>query len=403
MSTNYHLDGSYGCEEDDGLQLPIIKEKGQLPKFDSPSTSKNHESLGYLPPLSSKHQHNSSSFSAVQKTSVAMIIPESSVVVGIKGLSSSQQPKEMREWKEQLLVLSPSKREKTQSLNEMEEEEIAPFDIQKTKVEWENDIARHILSLYATTSAVKNIREANSLLDFVGERQQRQQPSRARNRTKNGGGMEVEEEQEEYEMEEFDKMNITTELPSFSQEKRKKTKKQQQLTIVETEEEEEEEEEGIEAENNNRGEEKPASKEKAKVKKRKTKKKLLSSSISKSRSLPHITTQEEQNLKNKQFIDSVLAKIESTVSLKNEKDKYRITNTIRTRDGKEIVVRGSPKCFPIWFISSGDVFVDWTALPGMLILMCVYMSSLLLLLPLPSARAPAPAPSSSLSFFSCLL
>jgi hypothetical protein len=363
MSTNLNVDENDGYEMDGGLQLPVIqKEKVQLSMFDNGSTPKNCESLSSLPPISSKYQSHAPS-SSVQKTSVEIIIPEASVIVGIKGLSSSQQPKEMREWKEQQLLFSPAKREKTFRIDE---DEIVPFDIQKTKVEWENDIARHILSLYATTSAVKNIKEANSLLDFVGERQ----PSKTSNRGKNGRNMETEEQQEEcgVEIEEFDQMNVTTQKPSFSLEKGKKTRKRQEA-IVETTEEKEEEEGGIGRQNFSlEGEEDQLHERhvegKTKTKKRKTKKKLLSSSISKSKSLPHITTQEEQNLKNKQFIDSVLAKIESTVSLKNEKDKYRITNTIKTRDGKEIVVRGSPKCFPIWFISSGDVFVDWTALPG---------------------------------------
>jgi tetratricopeptide (TPR) repeat protein len=47
-----------------------------------------------------------------------------------------------------------------------------------------------------------------------------------------------------------------------------------------------------------------------------------------------------------------------------KKDSYRISNTIKMKDGREIVLRGSPRCFPIWFCSSGDVFADWTALPG---------------------------------------
>ena len=41
-----------------------------------------------------------------------------------------------------------------------------------------------------------------------------------------------------------------------------------------------------------------------------------------------------------------------------------VTNTITLKDGSEIVVRGTPRCFPIWFVSTGDVYADWTVLPG---------------------------------------
>ena len=72
----------------------------------------------------------------------------------------------------------------------------------------------------------------------------------------------------------------------------------------------------------------------------------------------------EQAQQNKALIQDVLQKIEKQMNISRIKDKYRVTNIIRTRFGQEIVVRGSPKCFPIWFVSNGDVYANWTSLPG---------------------------------------
>lgn len=64
------------------------------------------------------------------------------------------------------------------------------------------------------------------------------------------------------------------------------------------------------------------------------------------------------------LIDEILSKIDNYADLSSEKNVYRVTNTIRTRDGTEIVVRGTPRCFPIWFTATGDVYANWTKLPG---------------------------------------
>jgi hypothetical protein len=43
--------------------------------------------------------------------------------------------------------------------------------------------------------------------------------------------------------------------------------------------------------------------------------------------------------------------------------KYRTCTMVHTAEG-EVPVRGSPRVFPIWFVSSGDVYNDWSLLPN---------------------------------------
>eukprot|EP01036_Dinobryon_divergens_P031285 gene31285-40655_t len=45
-------------------------------------------------------------------------------------------------------------------------------------------------------------------------------------------------------------------------------------------------------------------------------------------------------------------------------NKYRTNTVIKSKTGEDIIVRGQPKCYPIWFVSSGEVYSDWSGLPG---------------------------------------
>lgn len=46
-------------------------------------------------------------------------------------------------------------------------------------------------------------------------------------------------------------------------------------------------------------------------------------------------------------------------------DKTRkCTKIINKNTGEEVLIRSSSKCHPIWFVSSGEVYSDWTELPG---------------------------------------
>ncbi len=44
--------------------------------------------------------------------------------------------------------------------------------------------------------------------------------------------------------------------------------------------------------------------------------------------------------------------------------KFRSCHVITTRTGEQVALRGSPKVAPIWFVANGDIFSDWSFLPG---------------------------------------
>lgn len=44
--------------------------------------------------------------------------------------------------------------------------------------------------------------------------------------------------------------------------------------------------------------------------------------------------------------------------------KFRSCHVITTKAGEQVALRGSPKVAPIWFVANGDIFSDWSFLPG---------------------------------------
>ena len=44
--------------------------------------------------------------------------------------------------------------------------------------------------------------------------------------------------------------------------------------------------------------------------------------------------------------------------------KFRTVTLVTDPDGQEVALRGSPRCYPIWFTSTGDVYTVWSRLPG---------------------------------------
>lgn len=44
--------------------------------------------------------------------------------------------------------------------------------------------------------------------------------------------------------------------------------------------------------------------------------------------------------------------------------KFRTVTLVTNPAGEEVALRGSPRCFPIWFTSTGDVYAVWSRLPG---------------------------------------
>lgn len=154
-----------------------------------------------------------------------------------------------------------------------------------TKLEWENQIARHILSMFATTKLTTNKTESKSLLDFVD----RVEPNQS---------------------------HLLHTKPA----KPKQTVSRNEVNKSD----------------------KP-------IKKLKKKKRLVSS-----QSTSNYTASNQADL---EYVDHVLRKLdeERRSSTADPSDKYRISNTIKTKDGKEIVVRGTPRCYPIWYVSTGTI------------------------------------------------
>eukprot|EP01031_Cornospumella_fuschlensis_P029422 gene29422-35514_t len=262
-----------------------------------------HDSVTSLPSLS-HGRHPSSAPSSNSQYRSKPIIPETGVNVqtSLQGEST------------------PLPSEWTQKQLEMAEE------VKRTKVQWENEIARHILSLYASTTALRNLKESNSLLDFVGEKVNKHQQENT----------------------------IKTSVPSFSQQH------------GDTMEDVEEGEYGYEDDaGHHDGAEvdKAAAAAKDGLKKKKRKKKKKKKKIVEEDSTPNLSVSHSR-LQKQSLVDEILGKINNYANISNQKDEYRVTNTIVARNGQIITVRGSPRCYPIWFTSTGDVYADWTRLPG---------------------------------------
>jgi hypothetical protein len=333
----YYEDETLSSQQPKSQMFPPISQKSHT------SHQSLHVSYSNSPSRGQTHYQQNSE----------LIIPESGVVVGTRNLtqkttnttSSSQGLNNIEEWKQQEFILSGP-------------------DVEKTKLGWENDIARHILSLYATTHALKNLKDSNSLLDFVGEKPKggTLQSQASLLSTRNDDDLEFNDNDE--------KMFIDTKTPQFKEVK--KTRKpvmaikgnaenaQYHQTIQEGENEHDEYENF-----ENTKQEREQKPKKKKLKKLKKSKSGTSSSSQQDQShLSHLVDQAEQRQKNQEFINNIIDKLENSMTLSKQKDRYRIVNAIKTKDGQEIIVRGSPKCCPIWFVASGELYVDWTKLPG---------------------------------------
>ncbi len=44
--------------------------------------------------------------------------------------------------------------------------------------------------------------------------------------------------------------------------------------------------------------------------------------------------------------------------------KFRTCYVVKNKNGDEVCVRGAPKCFPIWFVSAGELASNWERLPN---------------------------------------
>ncbi|KAJ1419577.1 hypothetical protein B484DRAFT_421583 [Ochromonadaceae sp. CCMP2298] len=226
---------------------------------------------------------------------------------------------------------------------------------QRTKVEWENQIAKHILSMFASTHSMKNAAESSSLLDFVdvdkgaaGRSRKPTGSSSSRGSTLASSSVDrlpptlQEEDEAEDEAEGEGEENY-----GGTSRRHKKTKRRTKKTLRRTEEEEAVPEED------------PRVRIAAQVISRV---KREAKALQQAGGPVHISEAQAQDNADEQRKEKQKGKF--VAKEKKEKDKFRITNTITTKDGREVVVRGSPRCFAIWFVSTGDVYANWTALPG---------------------------------------
>jgi len=236
------------------------------------------------------------------------ISSEEGVVVGTKQLHSSTPKRpptedEWETWNRQQIIESAE-------------------EAQKSKLEWENEIARHILSVYASSNVTKNLTESQALLDFVAEKQPRKPLQ---------NDSEIPNHYPTFREEQANPQSIQTTKP-FS-------------TLQSVEEEEDQ------------GQQQPQSKSDpeapTKTKKKKKKKKT-----------PAVTAEPTNGLIDAQFIQDFVAQLERSSFASRGPEQYRVTNTIRARNGQTIVIRGNPRVSPIWFVPSGEVYANWSALPG---------------------------------------
>jgi len=192
------------------------------------------------------------------------------------------------------------------------------------KSEWENEIARHILSVYATSHSKEDVKESKSTIKYVDiDRVETRDGVEEYVRSADGRGpygsdVEINEGNEEGIDEVEDELGLT--------------EKSQML--------------------NGKGNRRPSD---------------ASDSTATSR---HPTQQPGQKTAKEGGLD--MTNVEK--SFRNH-SKYRSCLVVRVgrtgktagaphNPGKEISIRGSPRCFPIWFVSSGEVYSSWARLPG---------------------------------------
>jgi hypothetical protein len=76
------------------------------------------------------------------------------------------------------------------------------------------------------------------------------------------------------------------------------------------------------------------------------------------------TTNTNSSLDREETIRMLIKKLEERDEAEAESAKFRVSTKVITKEGKEVIIRGTPKVFPIWFISTGHIYSDWSLLPG---------------------------------------
>lgn len=189
----------------------------------------------------------------------------------------------------------------------------------RSKMGWDNQIAKHILSLYATRRAVSAMDESKALLEFMDSRRQGQDGTfQATAPPLNASQMKVLETLQNAELEEKKKKKVKKKVKKIG---RQEVNTEHPFQI-----------------------------------------RNLKSSALNSEDDARINRVRLE----REWVTTVLDKVKEDLALKKDDygDKYRKNSVIKTKEGKDIIVRGQAKAYPIWFVSSGGVYSDWTRLPG---------------------------------------
>ena len=207
------------------------------------------------------------------------------------------------------------------------------------KSEWENEIARHILSVYATSHSNVDVKESKSILKYVDvNRDETHQGVETYVRSPDGRGPKSDEYDQTFEDEDIEGGEVVD-----------------QETLEPIDEVEDNEDIKI----------KTKGKRKTTKSQRRVSDASDSSTVSRHPShQPGMKTAKEGGLE--------MTHVEK--SFRNH-SKYRSCLLVRVgrtgkkpgapnSEGKEISIRGSPRVFPIWFVTSGEVYSNWARLPG---------------------------------------
>lgn len=244
---------------------------------------------------------------------------------------------------------------------------LATEGVEKTKVGWENEIARHILSVYASTNAQKNLKESHSLLDFVGDKAKRKAPA----------ARPADDDQLVYSVPQFhrnyddhvQRLNLDAEHGHTKHHRRLEHAAGDADATDAPGDDYNDHDDGGPADRDAEEAAPEALKGSTTATKKKRRRKKKAVAVAAAPLTPQEQAQREKRAaerrQQERYVATLLAKIElHSAGLTEAQKQYRVNNTITMRDGRTITVRGPPKVSPIWFCASGDVYCDWTALPG---------------------------------------
>ena len=248
------------------------------------------------------------------------------------------------------------------------------------KGDWENEIARHILSVYASDKSRENIKTSKAIMSMVDVDQKETNMDKVLEYIRDneeGGKRESDGGEVDDDGGDLDKASIAEMVAgggSVAEEG------MDEVDEVEEEDADSREATGSGGKSTLREGKKPgkgSSKGKSRTTKKKRPAKTLAEAQAEAEETDSVLTDEQRSSRQ----EMVTTAAEAGLTFKDEASftnhsKYRscITVTVgRTGNGpgvseynpgEVISIRGSPRVFPIWFVSSGEIYSNWARLPG---------------------------------------